>query len=222
MRMDEVSGRCRRQWTAPRCGGLPGRGANGSPRCYRRRLAGVHAGLRQVGQRSPFPRASTALDRPAPTSQPLEDVMRSIGRALGPSSLGCFYYSARCFLVRQSPSTCRSAPSSSSCRSARQRCRHRGALLAERLTTRWNQPVVVENRPGGDAVVAINAFIGAKDDHTLLTRRPPVYGTSLRARQVTLDRARAPAGHGGFPTRSSAWWCRPRSNVSVRCRLGWR
>jgi tripartite-type tricarboxylate transporter receptor subunit TctC len=41
-------------------------------------------------------------------------------------------------------------------------------LLAERLTTRWNQPVVVENRPGGDAVVAINAFIGARDDHTLL------------------------------------------------------
>src|SRR5262245_33602964 len=41
-------------------------------------------------------------------------------------------------------------------------------LLSERLTTRWNQPVVVENRPGGDAVVAINAFIGARDDHTLL------------------------------------------------------
>lgn len=41
-------------------------------------------------------------------------------------------------------------------------------LLAERLATRWGQPVVVENRPGGDAVVAINAFIGARDDHTLL------------------------------------------------------
>jgi tripartite-type tricarboxylate transporter receptor subunit TctC len=41
-------------------------------------------------------------------------------------------------------------------------------LLAERLTARWNQPVVVENRPGGDAVVAINAFIGARDDHVLL------------------------------------------------------
>src|SRR5438105_955559 len=41
-------------------------------------------------------------------------------------------------------------------------------LLAERLTTRWSQPVVVENRPGGDAVVAINAFIGARDDHVLL------------------------------------------------------
>src|SRR5262249_16200446 len=41
-------------------------------------------------------------------------------------------------------------------------------LLAERLTTRWNQPVVGENRPGGDAVVAINAFIRARDDHILL------------------------------------------------------
>jgi tripartite-type tricarboxylate transporter receptor subunit TctC len=41
-------------------------------------------------------------------------------------------------------------------------------LLAERLATRWGQPVVVENRPGGDAVVAINAFIGARDDHVLL------------------------------------------------------
>src|SRR5262249_62224853 len=41
-------------------------------------------------------------------------------------------------------------------------------LLADRLPTRWNQPVVVENRQGGDAVVAINAFIGARDDHILL------------------------------------------------------
>ena len=41
-------------------------------------------------------------------------------------------------------------------------------LLADRLPARWNQPVVVENRPGGDAVVAINAFIGAHDDHILL------------------------------------------------------
>jgi tripartite-type tricarboxylate transporter receptor subunit TctC len=41
-------------------------------------------------------------------------------------------------------------------------------LFADRLTTRWGQPVVIENRPGGDAVVAITAFIGAKDDHTLL------------------------------------------------------
>jgi tripartite-type tricarboxylate transporter receptor subunit TctC len=41
-------------------------------------------------------------------------------------------------------------------------------LLADRLTSVWGQPVVVENRAGGDAVVAINAFISANDDHTLL------------------------------------------------------
>src|SRR4051794_38385653 len=41
-------------------------------------------------------------------------------------------------------------------------------LLADRLTSMWGQPVVVENRPGGDAVVAINAFISGNDDHTLL------------------------------------------------------
>src|SRR5215470_12394060 len=41
-------------------------------------------------------------------------------------------------------------------------------LLADRLTPRWGQPVVVENRPGGDGVVAINAFISARDDHTFL------------------------------------------------------
>ena len=41
-------------------------------------------------------------------------------------------------------------------------------LFAERLGQRWGQPVVVENRPGGDAVIALNAVISAKDDHTLL------------------------------------------------------
>jgi tripartite-type tricarboxylate transporter receptor subunit TctC len=41
-------------------------------------------------------------------------------------------------------------------------------LLADRLTRRWGQPVVVENRPGADGIVAITAFIGAGDDHTLL------------------------------------------------------
>ena len=41
-------------------------------------------------------------------------------------------------------------------------------LFAERLAKIWNQPVVIENRPGGDSIVAINAFLSANDDHTFL------------------------------------------------------
>src|SRR5262249_28152538 len=41
-------------------------------------------------------------------------------------------------------------------------------LLADRLSKRWDQPVVVENRPGGDGLVAISAMIAAHDDHVLL------------------------------------------------------
>jgi tripartite-type tricarboxylate transporter receptor subunit TctC len=41
-------------------------------------------------------------------------------------------------------------------------------VFADRLSQRWGQPVVVENRPGGDGIVAINAFVGAHDDHVLL------------------------------------------------------
>src|SRR6185503_4103843 len=41
-------------------------------------------------------------------------------------------------------------------------------LLSERLTAAWGQPVLVENRPGGDGVIAVNAVLTARDDHTLL------------------------------------------------------
>lgn len=41
-------------------------------------------------------------------------------------------------------------------------------LFADRLSKRWGQPVIVENRPGGDGLVAINAFVTAHDDHVLL------------------------------------------------------
>jgi tripartite-type tricarboxylate transporter receptor subunit TctC len=41
-------------------------------------------------------------------------------------------------------------------------------MLADRLSQRWGQPVIVDNRPGGDGIVAINAFVSAHDDHILL------------------------------------------------------
>ena len=40
-------------------------------------------------------------------------------------------------------------------------------LFADRLSQRWSKPVVVENRPGGDGLISLNAFVDAHDDHVL-------------------------------------------------------
>jgi tripartite-type tricarboxylate transporter receptor subunit TctC len=41
-------------------------------------------------------------------------------------------------------------------------------LLAPRLSERWRQPVVIDNRPGADGVAGVQAFVSARDGHTLL------------------------------------------------------
>ena len=41
-------------------------------------------------------------------------------------------------------------------------------LIGERLSTKWGKPVIIENRPGGDGLIAIGAFVSANDDHVLL------------------------------------------------------
>ncbi len=41
-------------------------------------------------------------------------------------------------------------------------------LVAEKLSAKWGQPVVVENRPGGDGFVALTAFLNSRDNHMLL------------------------------------------------------
>ena len=41
-------------------------------------------------------------------------------------------------------------------------------LIQERLQKKWGQPVVIENRPGGDSIIAIQAVLSANEDHTFL------------------------------------------------------
>ena len=41
-------------------------------------------------------------------------------------------------------------------------------LFAQRLAERWGQPVVVENRQGGDGIPAVMSFLAARDNHTLM------------------------------------------------------
>src|ERR1051325_9306163 len=41
-------------------------------------------------------------------------------------------------------------------------------LFAERLSRRWTQPVVIENRPGADGIIGVASFVNSHDDHTLL------------------------------------------------------
>jgi tripartite-type tricarboxylate transporter receptor subunit TctC len=40
-------------------------------------------------------------------------------------------------------------------------------LFADGLSKLWGKPVIVDNRPGGDALVSLSAFAQAKDDHVL-------------------------------------------------------
>jgi tripartite-type tricarboxylate transporter receptor subunit TctC len=41
-------------------------------------------------------------------------------------------------------------------------------LMTDKLQAIWGQPVVIENKPGADGLLAINAFLQANEDHTLL------------------------------------------------------
>ena len=66
-------------------------------------------------------------------------------------------------------------------------------LFADRLSRRWGQPVIVDNRPGGDGLVAIAAFVNAHDDHVLLFGPSLVHLASVPARQSALSAERSGA-----------------------------
>ena len=49
-------------------------------------------------------------------------------------------------------------------------------IWSEKLFARWKQPVVIDNRPGGDGVIAVQAMLAARDGHTLFFGPHFIYG----------------------------------------------
>lgn len=40
-------------------------------------------------------------------------------------------------------------------------------LITDKLQRKWGQPVIIDNRPGGDGMVSLQTVVSANDDHTL-------------------------------------------------------
>jgi tripartite-type tricarboxylate transporter receptor subunit TctC len=57
-------------------------------------------------------------------------------------------------------------------------------LFAERLSSKWGQPVIVENLPGPDGLVAAREFTTRKDGHTLLYS----FAALLSINPLTIDK----------------------------------
>src|SRR5262245_59032901 len=58
--------------------------------------------------------------------------------------------------------------------------------FAERLSQKWGQPVVVENRQGADGILAVQSFLSDRDGHSLmfafgglLSINPLIHGDKL-------------------------------------------
>ena len=64
-------------------------------------------------------------------------------------------------------------------------------LYAERLTLRWGKPVIVENKPGADGILAVTAVSGIRDSHTLLyTNGGPVTTNAFNHDNLPYDPVR--------------------------------
>ena len=54
-----------------------------------------------------------------------------------------------------------------------------GARLIQERLQKWGQPVVIDNRPGADSIIAIQGVLPANDDHTFLWG-PSGFSSSIR------------------------------------------
>jgi tripartite-type tricarboxylate transporter receptor subunit TctC len=72
-------------------------------------------------------------------------------------------------------------------------------LFAERLADRWKQPLVVENRPGAEGIIGVNAFVNMRDDHALLVS----FAGPISVLPVTQDKLPYDPVHDLVPISSS-------------------
>ena len=62
-------------------------------------------------------------------------------------------------------------------------------LISTALADRWKQPVVVDNRPGAEGILAVRALIDADDNHTLLVTPISAVTTNFLVRESVPYRA---------------------------------
>lgn len=60
-------------------------------------------------------------------------------------------------------------------------------LVGEKLNAKWGQPVVLENRPGGNGLIGISAVIGAKPDGYTLLWNNAIAQNRLILKAFTVD-----------------------------------
>src|SRR4051812_16428533 len=64
-------------------------------------------------------------------------------------------------------------------------------IYAEQLAVRWKHPVVVENRTGAEGLIGVTAFVGMRDDHTLLfSPAAPISVYPFTQEKIAYDPAR--------------------------------
>ena len=79
-------------------------------------------------------------------------------------------------------------------------------VFAEKLQALWGQPVIVENRPGGDSIVAITAFLSAKRrPYVLVCAGGQFHRASVHVQQALLRSERHRSGRTRVQHHPRGW-----------------